>query len=537
MIGIKLNIYLDSYIRQKDVIRSVIDALNAENEGLHEAVRNEFVLISYDGRPDHQKERFSLIISDDTMLLAEFSAYSGTNTLFIGDCSTLSENELQKIDNILPTDMPRPVLYKGIRHIIEGIVGRYSEWLYKYLFQSLIDSSPDMVWVKDENGRHVILNEAFGKVVNKPVDLCLYKEHPDIWDIPWDEYESSDFACRRSEESILSTRKMGTFEELVLTGGDIKQFTTYKTPLFDDLGNVIGTCGIGHDVTNLSNMGIELMMLVDNIPFPMAVLDADWNTVQMNTALKDMAGVRKAENFKYRDWKSSNLKPVGEIIHSEDLKSSRQEFEFIKGDKSYSFNVLEQVIMDFQGNVTGYFCLMEDITYQRIYEDSILSAANTDVLTGLYNRRYFYEYLEDNISGQMTLLYMDLDNFKKINDTYSHARGDDILKRTAGHIKEFFPEGIVARLGGDEYAVILSGGINQAELDVKCHRLEKAVRNLCRPGGPYVTISIGIAFTDGSRTVDDLINDGDSLMYEVKKKHHEIMDNDPAVLKTGSRQV
>ena len=535
MIGIKLNVYLDNYIRQKEVIRSVIDAMNAGNEGLHEAVKNEFVLIPYDGRPDIQQKGFNLIISDDTMLLTEFSAYPGVNTLYIGDCSILSENEQSKIDNILSSDMPKIVLNKGITHIIEGIIGRYNEWLYKYLFQSLIDSSPDMVWVKDEKGRHVILNETFGRIVNKPVEDCLNKEHPDIWDIPWDEYESSDFACRKSEEQIISTGKMGTFEELVLTRGEMKQFTTYKTPLFDDLGNVIGTCGIGHDVTNLSNMGIELTMLVDNIPFPMAVLDAEWKTMQMNSALKELAGVRKSKHFNYRDWKSSNLQPAGDLVHSEDLKSTRQEFRFVKDDKSYSFNVLEQVIMDFQGNVTGYFCLMQDITYQRIYEDTIITAANTDVLTGLYNRRYFYEYLEENISGQLTLLYMDLDNFKKINDTYSHARGDDILKRTAGHLKDIFPDAVCARLGGDEYAVVLSGGINQAELDVKCHRLEKAVRNLCRPGGPYVTISIGIASTDGSKTVDDLLSEGDGLMYEVKKDHHEKMDNDPAINETGKR--
>ena len=535
MIGIRLNIYVDSFIRQKEVIRAVVEAKNAENDGLHEAVKNEFVLIPYDGRPVHEKNRFGLLISDDSMLLAEFSSYEGMSTLFIGDCSTLTENEQKKIDNILSADMPRMVLYKGITHIIEGIIGRYNEWLYKYIFQSLIDSSPDMVWVKDEKGRHVVLNEAFGRIVNKSVDSCLYKEHPDIWDIPWEDYESSDFACRKSEEEIISTGKMGVFDELVLTAGEIKQFTTYKTPLFDKLGNVIGTCGIGHDVTNLSNMGIELSMLVDNIPFPMVVLDAEWKTVQMNAALMDLAGVHRTERFNYRDWKSSNLQPVGELIQSADKKSSRQEFKFIKDDKSCNFNVIEQVIIDFQGNVTGYFILMQDVTYQRIYEDTILTAAHTDVLTGIYNRRYFYEYLEENISGSMTLLYMDLDNFKKINDTYSHARGDDILKRTAAHLKEIFPDGVAARLGGDEYAVILSGGINQAELDVKCHRLEKAVRNLCRPGGPYVTISIGVAFTDGSKTVDDLINEGDGLMYEIKKKHHELMDNDPAIQATGAR--
>ncbi len=535
MIGVKLNIYVDSYIKQRDIVKQIVDDRNGENSDRHEAVRDEYVLIPYDGRPDYDKTGFGLLISDDSLLLAEFSSIEGCSTLYIGDCNSLSDKEQHKIANILSEDMPELVLYKGISHIMDGIVTRYREWLYKYVFQTLIDSSPDMVWVKDEAGRHVILNDMFGKIVNKDVNDCLNKEHPDIWGISWDEYESSDFACRKSEEEIITTGKMGTFEEMVLTGGEMKQFTTYKTPLFDRLGKVLGTCGIGHDVTNFSNMGIELSMLIENIPFPMRVLSKDWKTVRMNASLMELTGIDQPAEFNYRDWKSSNLVAVGDVTKSEDRKSVKQEFTLIKGDRHYSFNVLEQVITDFLGNVSGYFCLMQDITYQRIYEETIITAANTDVLTGLYNRRYFYDYLEQNIKKPLTLLYMDLDNFKKINDTYSHARGDDILKRTADNIKEIFPESVVARLGGDEYAVVLERKIDATELEQKCKKLELSVRNLCRPGGPYVTISIGVARSDGSREVDELINESDAFMYEIKKRHHDIMDNDPATYESGKR--
>ena len=535
MVGYKLNIYVDNYIRQMGVIKDVIEDANAGNADKHDAVRDVYTLIPYEGRPENYENGYSLIISDDTVLLMEFAAYENCSTLYIGACQDLTKKEQENIDNILSEEMPRLVLYKGISHIIDGCTVRYREWLYRYLMQTIIDSSPDMVWVKDEIGRHVVLNDMFGRIVNKSVDFCLNKEHPDIWDISWEEYESSDFACRKSEDEIIATGKMGTFEEMVQTGGEMKQFTTYKTPLYDRMGNVLGTCGIGHDVTNFSNMGIELTMLIENIPFPMAVLSSDWRTVRMNASLKELTNIHNPERFDYRDWKSSNLAPAGERHESEDKKSSKQEFTYLVDDKSYSFSVLEQVITDFFGNVTGYFCLMQDITYQRIYENTILTAANTDVLTGLYNRRYFYDHLEKNISAPMTLLYMDLDNFKKINDTYSHARGDDILKRTAEHIVEIFPDGVAARLGGDEYAVVIDGIVGEAELDVKCHRLEKAVRNLCRTGGPYVTVSIGRAYTDGSKDVDELINDGDSLMYEIKKTHHEIMEKDPASKASGDR--
>ncbi len=535
MIGIRLNVYVDSILKHREVIKAVIEDKNRENEGKNEAVKDEYILVPYEGRPDCEEGAYGLLISDDTFLLTEFSSREGFSTLYIGDCQDLNESEQRKIDNILSVDMPKLVLYKGITHIIDGVITRYRAWLYQYLMQSIIDSSPDMIWVKDEVGRHVVLNETFGRVVNKDISDCLYKEHPDIWNISREEYESSDFACRKSEEAVISTGKKGIFEELVQTGNDMKQFTTYKTPLHDRLGNVVGTCGIGHDVTGFNNMDLEMSVLIENIPFPMAVLSADWKTIRMNTSLKELTGIHQIEQFDYRDWRSSALTPVGDKVESEDKRSSRQECTYIKDDKVFSFSVLEQMITDFVGNASGYFCMMQDVTYQRIYEESILTAANTDVLTGLYNRRYFYEYLEKNIGSPMTLLYMDLDNFKKINDTYSHARGDDILKRTARLICEIYPEAIAARLGGDEYALLLEGAVNSTEIDVKNHRLEQAVRNLCRPGGPYVTISIGVAYTDGTKSVDDLISDGDSLMYEIKSRHHEIMDNDPATYDTGTR--
>lgn len=535
MIGIRLYVYVDSILKHREVIKAVIEDKNRENEGKNDAVKDEYILVPYEGRPEFEKGTWGLLISDDTFLLTEFSSYEGFNTLYIGNCKDLDENEQKRIDNILSVDMPKLVLYKGITHIVEGVITRYRAWLYQYLMQSIIDSSPDMVWVKDEMGRHVVLNEMFGKIVNKDVRDCLYKEHPEIWNISREEYESSDFACRRSEEAIISTGKKGTFEELVQTGGDMKQFTTYKAPLYDSLGNVLGTCGIGHDVTGLNNMGIEMSMLIENIPFPMVVLSKDWKTVRMNTSLKELTGIHQSEQFDYRDWISANLNPVGEQTESEDKRSYRQEFTYANEDKNWSFCIYEQAITDFMGNVSGYFCMMQDVTYQRMYEESILTAANTDVLTGLYNRRYFYRYLEKNINSPMTLLYMDLDNFKRINDTYSHARGDDILKRTADLIREIYPEAVAARLGGDEYAALLEGTVNSTEIDVKNHRLEQAVRNLCRPGGPYVTISIGKAYTDGTKSADELINDGDSIMYEIKKKHHDIMDNDPATYETGKR--
>ena len=169
------------------------------------------------------------------------------------------------------------------------------------------------------------------------------------------------------------------------------------------------------------------------------------------------------------------------------------------------------------------------MTFQRTYEQRILTAANTDAMTGLYNRRYFYEYMKNNVNGPQNLLYMDLDHFKEVNDTQGHAMGDHVIIRTAELIKELFPDGVGARLGGDEYAVLLPGKKTQEELAERCREMEIAVRNIDCGGDVFVTVSIGVARTSGKGylSADELIRIADRQMYDVKAEHHKNGDEEP----------
>lgn len=125
----------------------------------------------------------------------------------------------------------------------------------------------------------------------------------------------------------------------------------------------------------------------------------------------------------------------------------------------------------------------------------------------------------------MTLLYMDLDRFKEINDKFGHSRGDDVLKRTADLIRKIFPEAIAARLGGDEFAALFKGLPDEDILAHDIKDFEEAVIGLVRRDSeddPYLTVSIGIVRCEEVDDIDSFIHAGDSRMYEIKKEHHKM---------------
>ncbi len=470
-----------------------------------------------------KKKEASLFITDDVQK-AEMIAKKKRTGVFLVYCGPFSEASAfaDALDELWDTKDENELLLR-CSWLLDKIKRIFDEWFYRNTMLTTIDSVPDMLWYKRIDGIHMLVNNAFTEIVHKPKSDIHGKDHFYIWNAPRPTDEGgNDFACAQSEEIAISSGKTYICDEPVKTREGMKQFTTYKTPVYDMLGNVFGTVGIGHDVTNFSNLGIELDILTDSIPFPMVIFSSGWEVVKMNSEFKAVAGIKKVnKSFSYQSWKKKNLIAVGAKKTIKKNHSTVQEFMYTDSSGTKYFSVTELEIRDYFDNVSGHFVLMLDITYQRVYEQSIISAANTDILTGIFNRRYFYSYMSENISKPMILLYMDLDRFKDVNDEYGHAKGDEVLIDTAEFIRRFFPDDIFARVGGDEFVV--AADLGKADIVKKsASALEKAIEKHFSSEGLNVTISIGIAQTDNSyKNVDDFIHDADKRMYEKKREHHK----------------
>jgi diguanylate cyclase (GGDEF)-like protein len=159
---------------------------------------------------------------------------------------------------------------------------------------------------------------------------------------------------------------------------------------------------------------------------------------------------------------------------------------------------------------------------KRSYEEEKLMA-RTDPLTGALNSRAFYDLARMELSrarrnhGSVTLAYLDLDNFKSINDRNGHLAGDDLLRAVAEKIRNCVRSyDIVARMGGDEFAVLFPGSGPEFAEKVRS-RLEQLLADTARENGVAVTFSIGVAAAcDPAEAVEDLVSKADRLMYQAK---------------------
>jgi diguanylate cyclase (GGDEF)-like protein len=149
--------------------------------------------------------------------------------------------------------------------------------------------------------------------------------------------------------------------------------------------------------------------------------------------------------------------------------------------------------------------------------------SRTDNLTGAFNSGYFSDLLQAEINRfqrykhPFTLAYLDLDNFKTVNDQQGHTVGDKVLKTIVTHIRTIIRKSdLVARLGGDEFAILLPETGHLAS-KAALSKIEKSLMKEMRKFNWPVTFSIGvITFLECSQNANDLIKMSDDLMYTVK---------------------
>ena len=156
--------------------------------------------------------------------------------------------------------------------------------------------------------------------------------------------------------------------------------------------------------------------------------------------------------------------------------------------------------------------------------EAIRDAANRDYLTGLYNRRYFFEvgsrqFNEAKKEGScLAVAMMDVDFFKKVNDNYGHDGGDVVLKHMAGLINEAFADHLPARFGGEEFAVMFQG-MDADKVEDLLDAFRQQVENTVVPFGDEeirFTLSIGYTTTLGN-SVDDALALADEALYVAKE--------------------
>jgi diguanylate cyclase (GGDEF)-like protein/PAS domain S-box-containing protein len=176
----------------------------------------------------------------------------------------------------------------------------------------------------------------------------------------------------------------------------------------------------------------------------------------------------------------------------------------------------------------GSYGVARDISERKRIEEIISFHAFHDQLTGLPNRRLFKDHLElalvqaSRRQDRVAVMFIDLDRFKLVNDTYGHLEGDELLRHCAQRIRDCLRAGdTVARQGGDEFTVLLPGLSASADAMVIADKISAELRLPFEVAGRdfFATASIGIAvFPEDGDTSEQLLQNADTAMYEVKAK-------------------
>jgi len=212
---------------------------------------------------------------------------------------------------------------------------------------------------------------------------------------------------------------------------------------------------------------------------------------------------------------------------------SQPEFtcQIINKDGSKRFvGLTPTVIKDGQGRKVGLRSIVRDVDRQKKYEENLIYLAYHDALTGLKNRKAFYEQLQDALyhakryGTELALIYIDIDKFKKVNDTLGHESGDVLLLEIRDRLQNTLRKSdFVSRIGGDEFVVLVDNPhhIHPAAI------AEKIVKNLSEPYNlkgnmvDYVSSSVGISlFPSDAVDMDSLVKKADQAMYKAKEKRN-----------------
>lgn len=255
--------------------------------------------------------------------------------------------------------------------------------------------------------------------------------------------------------------------------------------------------------------------MFEESPIAMCTVMADGEIVRSNRAFAQLVASAASVFDLVREADRDALRVALRAIASGAQRSVRVEAALASSDRWCEINGAAM-----RGGTGDVMLHVLDVTERRRREMQLRELAECDPLTGVLNRLSLHRILADRLAAKQggTLLLLDLDGFKAVNDTLGHQRGDEVLIAVVQAIRETVPSsGVVARLGGDEFAVLLeadgpSGTVLGAAL---IRRIREAAERIAGTAG--VTASVGIGQLRPSHDLESILAEVDLAMYAAKR--------------------
>jgi len=395
----------------------------------------------------------------------------------------------------------------------------------------VVSQAADSVFITDPKGRIEYINPAFIKLTGYTESEAMGKT-PAL-------FRSShhDATCyKQLWETILS----GNMYQGVLVnqhkGGKLFHEEKIITALKDETGTVTHFVSTGRDITervHAEEARARFASILEATPDLVAILEADGQLLHLNCSGRKLLGLSLIEDVtnyalgaifpeKIRQQLASEIIP--EVMRVGSWSGESLLTVMDKHEMPVSLVVLAH--NDVNGELEYLSTIARDISERKLFEEELRHQATHDSLTSLPNR-FFLRDRFDTMLGHarrhqncIAVLFMDLDNFKRVNDSLGHEAGDCLLKQVANRLMNTLrPNDTIARLGGDEFAIIIGDLARSETALIILTKLRAAFERPIIIGvhEVYVTFSTGISlFPHDGEHVKDLLRHADTAMYQAK---------------------
>ncbi|SFT91378.1 EAL domain-containing protein [Halomonas saccharevitans] len=416
---------------------------------------------------------------------------------------------------------------------MERAQDRRSLWESEQRYRSLFTYNPDAVFSMDLQGHFVTANDHCAALTGFSTDALIGRHFAEF-------LSPEDPATVQRQFARTGSGKPSRYElQVPHQDGTLRWLDLTTLPVVVD-ERITGIYGIAKDVTQRREYETRLRILERGVEASVnGVLIADAGVpdlpiIYANDAFQRMTGYARAEvigrNARFLQGGETDELAVQKIRR--ELAQEREVHatlcNYRKDGTPFWNDLYISPVRDDHGRVTHYVGIQHDISEQKAYEAHLAYHAGHDALTGLANRTLLEDRLVHDVEltrrqgTRLAVLFLDLDEFKPINDSLGHAIGDELLRGVSQRLSAAMrPGDTLARLGGDEFVVLLPDLHDGGQATEVAERLLSIVSRPYRVGEHELTLScsIGIAVSTAETTQPlELIQQADMAMYRAKQQ-------------------
>ena len=406
----------------------------------------------------------------------------------------------------------------------------------EHRFRDLTELSADWYWEQDAAFRFVDMSLGT-QAMGVPAQAFIGKFR---WDFDWSNMREEDWAEHRAQ-----LERHEPFHDLQLRRrdekGDSVVVSVSGKPVFDAQGIFTGYRGVGRNITQRKRTKRSLREIAERFRSLTELssdwyweMDADLRFTYVSEGIRKVRGIGPESLIGKRRWDTDRIGGDEDMArHRATLEAHLPFKDFVLARSNADGRITYvshtgKPIFDDKGAFRGYRGVARDITARMRAEEELARMAHYDVLTGLPNRALLQGRLKramaraDRGRTLLAVLFLDLDQFKEINDSLGHAIGDAVLKETALRLESCLrATDTVARLGGDEFTILLEDVRSVEEISRISDKLLRSISERADVSGHELHLSTSIGVTVyplDDHDADTLLRNADLAMYHAKQE-------------------